>query len=144
MLRMSAIGRPTTDIELRTSKNGVEFVGFSLAVNGGFGEKSFTEYVECYLNSDAARRFVNAKVKKGSLIWISGNFRLRAFTRSNNQQDKTVTVQISDWGYVPSGAKPSENNHLAPSSSASEDKKANDNFKVYEEESLDGGDDLPF
>ena len=69
-------GRVTADLELKTSQNGrnTKFVQFSLAVNKGYGENNRPNYYKCLLFGEEAQRIIDAKVKKGSLIQIVGDW----------------------------------------------------------------------
>ena len=53
---------------------------------------------------DDAERLVRARVKKGSLIWVSGSLELEVYTRRDGvTTDKRLKVLLDNWGIVPVG-----------------------------------------
>lgn len=142
MLQVSAIGRLTADVELKSGNN-VNFVGFNLAVNTGYGDKAVTEYLQCILFDAAAEKFIKAGAKKGSLIWLTGKLSLRTFKRkSDDTQDKCMNVQVFDWGYVPSGSKEKTDGEKADSEA--KPSKPEKEFTHYDETSVGEDEELPF
>jgi len=137
MLQVSAIGRLTADVELKTSNN-VNFVGFNVAVNTGYGDKAVTEYLQCILFDAAAEKFIKAGTKKGSHIWLTGKLQLRTFTKRDKTQDKCMNVQVIDWGYVPSSGNKEKTDGDATG------KKREKELKQFDETSVGEDDDLPF
>ena len=110
-------GRVTADLTLQTSQNGknTPYVQFSLAVNKGYGDKEHTNFYQCILYGDAAQRIVNAKVKKGSLIYLTGDLDLVEFTKRDGTPGFSARVSVYDWSYLPSGHSANDQNS-APAS----------------------------
>ena len=53
---------------------------------------------------DDAERLVRARVKRGSLIWVSGSLELEVYTRRDGTAtDKRLKVLLDNWGFVPVG-----------------------------------------
>lgn len=105
---LTTIGRVTADPELRTGQSGNTYASFSIAVNKGYGEQQHPNFFQCILYSDAAQRFVNAGVKKGSLLWIQGDLDLVIYTSTKDQKEKTLAkLTVLHWEYVP-GARRNE------------------------------------
>jgi single-strand DNA-binding protein len=151
MLLVSAVGRLTADVELKSGNN-TSFVGFNLAVNTGYGDKSAVEYLQCILFDTAAERFIKAGAKKGSLIWLAGRLSHRSFKRKDGTEDKAMNVQVLEWGYVPSGAvKDTPDNPPKGPKGESQSKDTNTRekgkekeFKQFDETFVDDDEDLPF
>ena len=69
-------GRVTADLEIQTSSNGTAYIQFNVAVNKGFGEQEHANFYQCILFGKAAERLSKAGVKKGSLLFITGDLDL--------------------------------------------------------------------
>lgn len=100
---ISTFGRVTADLELKTSQNGknTTYVQFSIAVDKGFGDKEHPIFLQCILYGADAERIVNAKVKKGSCIFIVGDLDISEFTRADNSKDHMPRVTLYDWCFAP-------------------------------------------
>ena len=96
------MGRPTADLELKESPNGAAYVRFSLAVNKGYGDKQRALFFQCWLNGKEAERIVNAKVKKGSLISVAGDFDVDTY-EVGGEKRASNKVNVLSWEYVPAG-----------------------------------------
>lgn len=103
MLTGSAVGRVTADLEPQTSTNGNTYVRFSIAVDKGYGDNKRTIFPQCWLYGDQVPRIMKAKVKKGSLIWVSGEVDLVEYEKKDYTKDKNLKITVHDWGYVPVG-----------------------------------------
>lgn len=97
------IGRVTADFELQASTNDVPYVRFSLAEQLGYGESARTQYLQVWAWREDAKRLMKRKVKKGSLIWVSGSLELETYQKRNETTDKRLKVTLDNWGFVPGG-----------------------------------------
>ena len=113
MAQVNVIGRVTADLELKTSVNDRPYVRFDIAENIGSKESVRTQYLQvCAMGGDA-ERIVRARVKKGSLIWVSGSLELEVFTKKDGiTNDKRLKVLLDNWGFVPVGSGRADNNAL--------------------------------
>lgn len=99
-------GRVTADLEIQTSSNGTEYIQFNVAVNKGFGEQEHANFFQCVLFGKAAERIINAGVRKGSLLFITGDLDLVEYTRkADNSKGTIAKITVHDWSYVPSGKR---------------------------------------
>ena len=104
MAQTYVIGRVTADLELKTSINRHPYVRFDIAENIGGKEHRRTQYLQICAMGDDAERLVRARVKKGSLIWVSGSLELEVYTRRDGvTTDKRLKVLLDNWGFVPVG-----------------------------------------
>lgn len=102
MAKLMCIGRVTADLELRESARKEPYVRFSLAENLGYGENARTQYYQVWAWGHLARNLVNRKVRKGSLIWVSGSLELVEYTKKDQvTHDKQLKLKLDDWDYVP-------------------------------------------
>ena len=108
MSSLTIICRPTRDPELRSSPSGVIFTTLDVAVTKGFGDKEHPNYFRAYCKNDMAQRVINAGVKKGSLIYITGDLDIRPFTRKDGSTGTANEITVFDWGYVNTGKPKSE------------------------------------
>ena len=110
MSSITIICRPTRDPELRSSPSGVIFTTLDVAVTKGFGDKEHPNYFRAYCKNDMAQRVINAGVKKGSLIYITGDLDIRPFTRKDGSTGTANEITVFDWGYVNTGKPKSDDN----------------------------------
>ena len=108
MTSITLICRPTKDPELKSSPSGVIFTTLDVAVTKGFGDKEHPNYFRAYCKNDMAQRVINAGVKKGSLIYITGDLDIRPFTRKDGSTGTANEITVFDWGYVNTGKPKSE------------------------------------
>ena len=99
-------GRVTADLELQTSQNNTEYVQFNVAVNKGYGEQEHANFYQCVLFGKAAERLSKAGVKKGSLLFITGDLDLVEYTRrSDGSKGMLPKITVYEWNYVPTGKR---------------------------------------
>ena len=110
MTSITLICRPTKDPELKSSPSGVIFTTLDVAVTKGFGDKEHPNYFRAYCKNDMAQRVINAGVKKGSLIYITGDLDIRPFTRKDGSTGTANEITVFDWGYVNTGKPKSDDN----------------------------------
>jgi len=104
MSQTITIGRVTADFELQTSAKQNCYVRFGLAEKIGYGESARTQYLQVWAWGDDAKHLIKGKVKKGSLIWVSGQLELEEFTKQDGvTTDKRLKVILDNWGYIPVG-----------------------------------------
>ncbi len=103
MTSITLICRPTKDPELRTSPSGVTFTNLDVAVTKGYGDKEHPNYFRAFCKNEMAQRVINAGVKKGSLIYITGDLDIRPYTKKDGTIGLSNEITVFDWGYVNSG-----------------------------------------
>lgn len=115
-------GRVTADLELQTSKNGSNtvYVQFNFAVNKGFGEQEHANFFQCAAFGATAERLEKGKVKKGSLISITGDLDLVDFTRKDGSKGTAAKITLLDWCYPPAN-KPKPDTGRAGSGDGTDD-----------------------
>ena len=102
MAQTYVIGRVTADLERKISINQHPYVRFDIAENIGGRGHNRTQYFQiCAMGGDADR-LIRARVKKGSLIWVSGSLELEIFTgKDGSTTDKRLKILLDNWGFVP-------------------------------------------
>ena len=109
MAKLMCIGRVTADLELRESARKESYIRFSLAENLGYGETAHTQYYQVWAWGHLAKNLVNRKVRKGSLIWVSGSLELEDYTKKDQvTHDKRLKLKLDDWNYVPASHSKTE------------------------------------
>ncbi len=124
--QISLMGRVTADLEIQTSTNGTDYIQFNVAVNKGFGEQEHANFYQCVLFGKAAERLSKAGVKKGSLLFITGDLDLVEYTRkSDGSKGMIPKITVYEWNYVPTGKRAEGGNaHTgggAPASASADD-----------------------
>lgn len=94
-----ADGRVIDDFQLKKGGSGIEYVNFSLAVTNGYGKNENTFFLECISYQPIAKRLIEAKVGKGSLIKAVGNLDVRDYIRIDGSKTKIIKIVLSDWCY---------------------------------------------
>ena len=134
-------GRVTADLELQTSQNHTEYVQFNVAVNKGFGEQEHPNFYQCVLFGKAAERISKAGVKKGSLLFITGDLDLVEYTRKSDGSKGIIPkITVYEWNYIPTG-KRTEGGNANAGSGAPTPAGADDGFMNIEDCGENG---LPF
>ena len=139
--QISLMGRVTADLEIQTSTNGTDYIQFNVAVNKGYGEQEHANFYQCVLFGKAAERLSKAGVKKGSLLFITGDLDLVEFTRrSDGSKGMIPKITVYEWSYVP-GGKRAEGGNANAGSGAPASASADDGFMNVEDCGENG---LPF
>ena len=141
LISITAIGRVTADLELKTSIQGNSYLRFNLAVNKGFGEKQHPVFLQCWLFGEQAQRMVNAGVKKGSLIEIVGDMDIVNYERKDGTKTTIPKVSLYNWNYGPSSSKAIGENTSNSNAPAAQGKDLSGQAGFYEVDCND--DDLP-
>ena len=124
--QISLMGRVTADLEIQTSTNGTDYIQFNVAVNKGYGEQEHANFYQCVLFEKAAERLSKAGVKKGSLLFITGDLDLVEYTRkSDGSKGMIPKITVYEWNYVPTGKRAEGGNANtgggAPASASTDD-----------------------
>lgn len=139
--QISLMGRVTADLEIQTSTNGTDYIQFNVAVNKGYGEQEHANFYQCVLFGKAAERLSKAGVKKGSLLFITGDLDLVEYTRkSDGSKGMIPKITVYEWNYVPTG-KRAEGGNANTGDGAPASASADDSFMNVEDCGENG---LPF
>jgi len=106
---VSGTGRISEDLILQTSKNGNEYVSFSLAHERGYGDKKETDWYSCRVVGEAAKRIASLNIKKGTLLFISGALETPTYVGKDNVKRQNVNINVLWWQFVSTGKPKSEN-----------------------------------
>ena len=106
---VSGTGRVSEDLILQESKNGNEYVSFSLAHERGYGDKKETDWYSCRVVGEAAKRIASLNIKKGTLLFISGALETPTYVGKDNVKRQNVNINVLWWQFVSTGKPKSEN-----------------------------------
>ena len=102
MSQLFAMGRVTTDLELKTSTNGNKYTQFSLMERINFGENARNQFIQVWAWGNLAQQLIQLGVKTGSLVWVSGSLELEDYVKKDGKtRDKRLKLKLNDWGFVP-------------------------------------------
>jgi len=135
MIDVSTVGRVVGDIQLKSGKNGSQYTRFSIAVPKGYGEKKRTVYLDLIAFDATAKSLEAAKVKRGSLIMISGDMDVTEYPKKDGTKGKKCEVTVKGWSYV--GDSKNEENKKE------KEKDSNETQPGYDEYYCGDDDDLP-
>jgi single-strand DNA-binding protein len=145
------MGNLTRDPELRTTPNGQNVCGFSLAVNrtwkNASGEQQeAVDYIDCNIWGKPAE-IINQYMKKGSGILVSGRLQQRSWEQEGQKRSK-VEVVVEDFNFVGGGERGESGgqNQSDESSSAPASKKSKKDDTTVEDlgDEPINLDDIPF
>lgn len=102
MAQVYAIGRVMADLEPKTSVKNNPYLQFQLAERVGYGEHVRTQRFQVWAWGPLVKRLMDAGVKKGSLIWVSGALELTDYIKKDGvTHDKQLKLALKDWDFVP-------------------------------------------
>ena len=102
MSQLFAMGRVTTDLELKTSTNGNKYTQFSLMECINFGENARNQFIQVWAWGNLVQQLIQLGVKTGSLVWVSGSLELEDYVKKDGKtRDKRLKLKLKDWGFVP-------------------------------------------
>lgn len=106
MAQAYSIGRVTSDLELKTSARKVPYLRFSIAEHIGYGDSAHTQYIQVWAWDGMTRQLMDAGVRKGSLIWVSGPLELEEYTKQDGvTRDKRLKLRLKEWGFAPAAQR---------------------------------------
>lgn len=137
--QITLMGRVTADLEIQTSAGGTDYIQFNVAVNKGYGEQEHANFYQCVLFGKATERISKAGVKKGSLLFITGDLDLVEYTRkADGSKGMIPKITVYEWNYVPTGKRTEGSNANADAGTPAS---ADDGFMDMEDCGENG---LPF
>ena len=129
------MGRLTSNVELKTTTNGVSVAAFSVAVDRKYtpqGQERQTDFINCVAWRNTAE-FVSKWFGKGDMIAIVGEIQTRKYTDKNGNNRVAVEVVVNEARFCGRKNEAQQNNESENTPPAS------DGFTdVYAD------DDLPF
>ena len=112
MNRIVLIGNSQKDVELETSKNGIKFAKFGLAVKRRSGDK--VDWFECVCYNKLAENVASVYVKKGTKVVVSGSMESNEFTKADGSKSKSWFVNVADLEVLSSKKDESEKTEWEP------------------------------
>lgn len=99
------IGRPTKDIELRTTQSGSSVASFTLAVDKDISkQKDEVDFVPCVAWNRTAE-ILSQYAGKGRLICVEGRIQTRNYDNKEGQRVYVTEVVVERLKLLPSGQK---------------------------------------
>lgn len=105
MIQVSFNGRLGADPEVRQGKEGKEFIKFSVAVN----EKRKGERTTTWMRVSSNNMSIAPYLKKGSLVFISGDEEVNTFIDKNGVTQVSRDVRANMIDFIPVGINNGEN-----------------------------------
>lgn len=102
MSQLYCTGRVVSELELKTSAQGVPYLNFSMAEYVGYGRNAHPQYLSVWAWGAMARQLADG-VGKGSALWVSGSLELEEYVKKDGvTRDKRLKLKLRDWGFAPS------------------------------------------
>ena len=92
---LNAIGNLPRDSEVRFLPDGTAVLGFSFALNAGYGEKQSTSWLNCSLFGKRAERLA-PMLLKGTKIGVTGEFSMREYTDKAGAIKTSGELRVND------------------------------------------------
>ena len=138
--RVVLAGRPTRDLELKSTQSGTSVCSFTLAVDRNFKNKNGereADFISCITWKKTAE-VMSQYVKKGSIIGVDGRIQTRSYDNRDGQRVYVTEVVVDNFSFLGGSDKDSRRNHNSQSSNQS-----NQPFDSNEQIDITD-DDLPF
>ena len=119
MLNVSFIGRLGRDSEAKTSKNGNEYLSFTVASDDKRGGENVTTWVNCTWYGAQAVKMAQW-LKKGSLVSVSGSLQTRIYQTKNNDNAISHDVNVWNVSFVNAGSGNTQSDSSETANSSSE------------------------
>ena len=100
--RVVLAGRPTRDLELRSTKSGTNVCLFTLAVDRNFKSKNGNreaDFISCVVWGKTAE-VMSKYVKKGSVIGIDGRIQTRSYDNRDGQRVYVTEVVVENFSFL--------------------------------------------
>lgn len=142
MLYVQLIGRLGADSELKTSKNGNQFVTMRVASNDFVGGENVTTWVNVIWSGERAVK-MQEHMKKGSFVTIWGTLRTSLYDTKNGEKAISTDVFADRIDFVSGGGSGNtQSNDTATDTGTFKQKEAE--MATATAASNDATDDLPF
>lgn len=106
MAQAYSIGRVTSDLELKRSVRKVPYLRFTIAERIGYRDSARTQYIQVWAWDSMAQKLVDAGVKKGSLLQVSGSLELEEYTKRDGvTRDKRLKLRLNEWDFAPAARR---------------------------------------
>lgn len=137
---IALMGRTTTDIELKTTANGVSVASFSLAVDRKYtpkGQERQTDFINCVAWRSNAE-FISKWFRKGDMVAVEGELQMKKYTDKNGIE-RTAHEVVIENAYFCGGKKNTNQQDSQPNVEGAEPARVDQ--PEYE---IITDDDLPF
>ena len=91
----SFTGNLGADAEQRVTPSGEPVVSFSVGVKAGFGDRATTTWARCQMWGKRGES-VAPYLKKGQLVGVSGEARLREYDKKDGSNGAILEVRVND------------------------------------------------
>lgn len=101
------IGNITKDLDLRKTQSNKSVLEFSVAINEGYGDRKYTEYINVVAWDGVADR-IGSYCHKGSKVMIEGRIKTDSYEKNGQKIYKTFVVAYDVEFLSPKNVTPSE------------------------------------
>ena len=149
MIQVNFNGRLGADAELRKSKEGKEFITFNVAVN----EKRNGERKTTWMRVVSDNTKITQYLKKGSLVFVSGNEDVNTFINKNGETLVSRDVRAHSIDFISIGLQNTDNTNNTNNNSTTNSEESSMNCGTFKPQvpvmasassNNDNDDDLPF
>ena len=98
MAQIHVFGRVMHDLVPKESQSKQPYVCFDLMERSGNNPPDF---YQVWARGDQVARFVRLKIKKGSMIWLTGSQKLVDVRQKDGTTVKKLKIWLTDFGFLP-------------------------------------------
>ena len=143
MIYVTLNGRLGADSEVKSSKNGNQFVSMRVASNDFANGERTTTWANVIWSGERALK-MSQYMKKGSSVIINGTLRFSTYTDRNNEKAISVDVFADRIDFVDSGNPNSQQNEAVTDTGTFAPKNEPQTQVVTSTVAVNDTDDLPF
>lgn len=137
------VGRLGADAELKTSKNGGQFVTMRVASNEFFGGENTTTWVSVIWHGDRAVKMAEY-MKKGSQVFVVGKPKATIYTTKSGEAAIDETIYADSVDFVGGGNSGSTASNSTTVTNAATDTGKFEKVEKEKQTKNEEKDDLPF
>ena len=98
MAQIHVFGRVMHDLVPKESQSKQPYVCFDLMERSGNNPPDF---YQVWARGDQVARLVRLKIKKGSMIWLTGSQKLVEVRQKDGTTVKKLKIRLTDFGFLP-------------------------------------------
>ena len=91
-------GNLTRDATLNTTKSGMKGCGFSVAVNGGYGDNEAAHYVDCSIWGKRGETLA-PMLQRGTAVIVSGEMKPETYPKKDGTEGTALRLNVAPFDF---------------------------------------------
>ncbi len=114
MAQIFVFGRVMSDPVPKEGQSKQSYVCFDLMERNG----NWTQFYQVWAWGATVVRLTQLKVKKGSMVWLTGSQKLVDVRKKDGTSEKKLKISLNDFGFLPSQTKATNQQENDPDTTA--------------------------